>query len=426
MNEEEGPELNEAFTPLYLSDKRYFLITGGRGSAKSFHNGMFITHLSYEKGHRILFTRYTMVAANLSIVPEFIEKIDILGTGAQFKINQRDIVNLRTGSDIMFRGIKASSGTQTANLKSIQGITTFILDEAEELIDEDIFEKIDLSVRQKGVKNRVIIVLNPTTQEHWIWQRWFHKSFKYIKIDGEKIPISTHPEVEHIHVTYLDNLNNLSDSFITRIEKIKKEKPETYRHVILGGWLEKAEGVIFEDWEEGEFDESLPFVWGQDFGYSVDPDTLVKVAIDRKRERLYIKEYMYQNGQSSGDLIEKMKSIIWDNELDEHGDETGELIESDELIIADGAEDRLIDDIRDEGFNIYAAAKGPGSVRAGIKKMLNYKLIVDPDSENAKSELNNYAWHDKKSKTPIDNHNHIIDPVRYAMEYLTEGEADFF
>ena len=37
-------------------------------------------------------------------------------------------VNKMTKSRIMFRGIKTSSGNQTAKLKSIQGITTFVCD----------------------------------------------------------------------------------------------------------------------------------------------------------------------------------------------------------------------------------------------------------------------------------------------------------
>ena len=411
--------LNDKFQPLYTTKKRYILITGGRGSAKSFHVSMFLTHLSYEVGHRILFSRYTMTAAHLSIIPEFIEKIELLGADKHFLIKQRDIVNTRTMSDIMFRGIKASSGNQTANLKSIQGVTTFVVDEAEEMTDEDAFDKIDLSVRSKAAQNRVIMVLNPTTQEHWIWKRWFVGHTKYVKIDGEKVAICTHPEVEHIHVTYLDNIKNLSESFLKRIAWIKNNHKEKYRHIILGGWMKKAEGVIFENWEEGKFDESLPHIWGQDFGYSVDPDTLIKVAVDESRKRIYLKEYMYQNGQSTSRLIEHMKEIMWDK------DDEGEWVVSDDLIVSDCSEDRLIDDIRDAGFNVVPAYKPAGSVRAGIKKLLNYTIIVDPDSENAKTELDNYAWHDKKSETPIDKYNHIIDPLRYAVDHLSQGEADF-
>ena len=32
-------------------------------------------------------------------------------------------------------------------------------------------------------------------------------------------------------------------------------------------------------------------------------------------------------------------------------------------------------------------------------------------------ELNNYSWLEKKSKTPIDMYNHLIDAIRYAIGY---------
>ena len=78
-----------------------------------------------------------------------------------FHITNSEITNLQTGSKILFRGIKTSSGDQTANLKSLQGITTWIIDEAEEMVDEDIFDKIDFSVRQKDAKNRIVMIMKP-------------------------------------------------------------------------------------------------------------------------------------------------------------------------------------------------------------------------------------------------------------------------
>ena len=51
--------------------------------------------------------------------------------------------------------------------------------------------------------------------------------------------------------------------------------------------------------------------------------------------------------------------------------------------------------------------------------MRSYQLIVSPDSTNLIKELNNYAWVDKGTKTvPIDDHNHIIDGIRYALTHL--------
>ena len=143
-------KLNPKYKSLYSNDGRYNIITGGRNSGKSFGVTIFILHLTYEKGHKVLYTRYTMTSAEKSIIPEFLAKIELLGVQDHFEVTKKEITNKMTGSSIMFSGIQTSSGNQTANLKSISGITTWVLDEAEEMTDEDNFDTIDLSVRVKG------------------------------------------------------------------------------------------------------------------------------------------------------------------------------------------------------------------------------------------------------------------------------------
>ena len=162
------------YYPLYQDkDKFIILITGGRGSGKSFATSAFIERLTFEKKpndivHQILYTRYTMVSAHISIIPEMMEKIELDGTSKYFKSTRTDVVNKMTGSRIMFRGIKTSSGVQTAKLKSIHGITTFVCDEAEEWTNEQDFDKIMLSIRQKGIQNRIIIIMNISrTRTNW-------------------------------------------------------------------------------------------------------------------------------------------------------------------------------------------------------------------------------------------------------------------
>ena len=164
--------INSKYKPLG-NDSRYFVVTGGRGSGKSYSVNSLLVRLTYERGHVILFTRYTMASAHISIIPEFIEKLEKYDKVDDFHITKDEITNLQTGSKIIFKGIKTSSGDQTANLKSLQGVTTWVLDEAEELVHEDIFDKIDLSIRAKDKDNRVILILNPTTKEHFIYQRFF-------------------------------------------------------------------------------------------------------------------------------------------------------------------------------------------------------------------------------------------------------------
>jgi phage terminase large subunit len=400
---------NPKYRPLYLSDKRYFLITGGRGSGKSFEVSTWANLLTYEANHRILFTRYTMTAAGLSIIPEFVEKIELLEVPHHFEVNRDAIRNKETGSDIIFKGIKTSSGNQTANLKSLQGVSTWILDEAEELEDETTFDKIDLSIRKKGVNNRVILVMNPATKEHWIWQRFFEGYTEYIDIEGEQVPISKHPDICHIHTTYLDNKDNLSDSYLNSIERIKEISPAKYKHVVLGGWLERAEGCIYTNWRVGDFDDSLPYIYGMDFGFT-DPTALVKVAVDKKNYKVYVEEMLYKSGLSPSAIIKILDGYVNKNDL----------------IIADYAERLTMTEIWDAGFNIQDAQKGKDSVRVGISRLQDYEIIITPDSQNLIREMNNYAWHDKKSETPLDNgYDHLCDSLRYAFTDLVD-DNDFF
>ena len=385
-------KLNDKFLPLITSDCRYFIITGGRGSAKSFTTSTFLTGLTYEANHRILFTRYTLTAAHLSIIPEFKEKIELLNLDADFEVNQKEIVNKLTKDEILFRGIKTSSGNQTANLKSLQGVTTWVNDESEELVDEKAFDTIDLSIRQKGIQNRIILILNPTTKEHWIYKRFFQEAGVTEGFNGEK------DNVCYIHTTYEDNIEHLSESFINQVNRIKKNNPKKYKHQILGGWLDKADGVVFTDWEFGAFNPNdLQTSCGMDFGFSVDPDTLTEVAIDKQRKLIYLKEHIYQNGLKVNDLANLIKAKV-----------------GKKLIISE-VDPRLTTDLKARGCNILPHKKG--KIETGITIMQDYKLIVEPNSQNIAKELNNHVYADKGSKLYVDSFNHAIDGSRYNIEY---------
>lgn len=382
--------LNNKYKPLFENDTRYFIITGGRGSSKSFGVGTFVNLLSFEAGHRILFTRQTMTSAHLSIIPEFQQKIDLMELNPYFDINKGEIKNNQSKSEIIFKGIKTSSGDQTANLKSLQGVTTWILDEAEELIDEVTFDKINLSIRQKGKQNRIILILNPATKEHWIYKRFFEEKGVNAGFNGVK------DDVTYIHTTYLDNIENLDQSFINEVKRIEITNPEKYKHQVLGGWLNKAEGVIYTNWRIGKFEEHSKIIFGQDYGFSIDPTTLDQISIDKAKKRIYVKECLHKTGLNTSQIYIENDRYAGKN-----------------LIIADSAEPRLISELKSRGNNIKGIDKP--KIIDRIALMQDYEIIVDTDSTNIIKELNNYVWHDKKSETPIDDYNHHLDPIGYVL-----------
>jgi len=392
-----GLKLNKKYLVLDESFARYFIVTGGRGSGKSFAVNSVLLLLTYQAGHTILFTRYTLRAASISIIPEFIEKLELLGVIDQFKITKDEIINTGNGSKIIFRGIKTSSGDQTANLKSLTGITTWVMDEAEELNDEDIFDKIDLSVRNKIQENRVILILNPTTKEHFIYKRWFEDRGVSA---GSNI---TKEDTTYIHTTYLDNIDNLSESYIKQIETMKVRRPNRYKHTIEGSWLDKAEGVIFTDWSIGEFKQVGKVVFGQDYGFSNDPSTLVKTSIDKENKVIYIQLCFYQTKLTTSEIAVLNKKFAADN-----------------LIVGDSAEPRLITELSRD-CNVVPAIKGQGSITFGISLLQDYDLVITEDSTDLIKEFNNYCWLEKKSQTPVDNFNHAIDALRYAVSYQLQN-----
>lgn len=406
---------HEIYYPLY-TDKEHFiiLVTGGRGSGKSFGIGGFLERLSFElkrKGlskaesdkivHKILYTRYTMTSASISIIPEFLEKIELDGTTRYFHTTKTDIINKMTGSRIMFRGIKTSSGNQTAKLKSIHGITTFVCDEAEEWTSDREFETIAFSIRQVGIQNRIIIIMNPTDSNHFIYQKYIKDTHRIEYFDGVPVQISTHPQVLHIHTTYLDNKENLSEEFIRSAQEMKERDPERYGHIFMGRWADVAEGAVFKKWGiVSEFPKNCKHVArGLDFGYTNDVSACVKCGVIGND--LYIDEQIFETGLLSKDLIKKLS-------------------EDDSFVYADSADPRLIDEIALGGVIIYPVAKPAGSIIAGIEKMKSFdNIFVTKRSLNVQEELRNYVWAKDKDgnyiNTPEDANNHSIDATRYYV-----------
>lgn len=396
------------YYPLYTDkDTFVFLITGGRGSGKSYNASTFIERLTYKKGHTVLYCRYTMVSANMSVIPEFAEKIEDDHHSKDFKVRKTDVINKRTKSKVLFRGIHTSSGNQTAKLKSINGLTGFVVDEAEEWVSESDFEKIMLSIRQKGIRNFVIIIMNPCDDNHWVYKRFIEKTHKIVYYDGVPVQISTAPNVCHIHTTYLDNKENLSEQFLKEAENCKKKNPEKYAHTFIGRWNDTAEGAVYKKYGiVNEFPQWCKKVAiGEDFGYTQDPSASIRCGVIDNR--LYVDELDYRTGETSADIIKVLRPYGL-------------------RVIADSADPRLIDEIHLGGVNIYAVEKGPGSIIAGIDKIKTMELFVTERSYHLLEELRKYVWAKDKDghfiNEPEDHDNHCMDALRYYVLGMLLGK----
>jgi phage terminase large subunit len=231
-------------------------------------------------------------------------------------------------------------------------------------------------------QDRIVIDFNPSDEYHWIYDK-----------------VLPRDDCDFFKTTYLDN-PFVEESIRKEIELLK-DTDEQYWQIYGLGERAASRSTVFRYAEVSHIPEDAELVaYGMDFGFSNDPSTLVSVYT--KDINLYVKEHLYRTAMTTTDIHKFLLSEKLENKP----------------IYADSAEPRLIEELRRMGHNIFPSLKGKDSVNAGIDLLKRYKINILSTSSNAISEFRNYKWREDKTgallNTPVDDHNHIIDPCRYA------------
>lgn len=213
------------------------IMTGGRASGKSFTVALFSLIALVQHKWNVLYTRYTNMSIVDSVKPEVSDKIEMLNYENVCTDTQRQI---ESGSNrIAFKGIKTGSKIQTANLKSLSGFNCFVVDEAEEVPDFETFKKVFYSIRDTEKRNLTILILNPTTKQHWIYREFFEK---------RNVPAGSnivHDNVMYIHTSYLDvDPRHIAKNIVRDYDRLREENKQKYDNIVLGGWVESIEGLL--------------------------------------------------------------------------------------------------------------------------------------------------------------------------------------
>lgn len=380
---------------------RYRVIKGSRGSKKSTTVSQWIIYnmMKYPLANTLVVRRVFNTHKD-STWTQLKWAANNLGVSQYWNFSKSPLeaTFIPTGQKILFRGLDDPMSITSITVE--KGFLCWCwFEEAFQINNEDDFNKVDMSIRGElpaGYFKQITLTFNPWSEKHWIKKRFFDNP------DENTLALTT---------TYKCN-EWLGEDDIKLFESIKKNNPRRYKVEGLGEWG-IAEGLVFENFEELEFDKEeiskrpgVNAYFGLDFGYTNDPTAFIALFVDSPNNAIYIFDEIYKKALTNKDIY---------NEIQYKG-------YSKEKIVADSAEPKSISELRRLGLRrCRPAKKGKDSIIYGIQKIQNYKIYVHPCCENTIVELNNYVWDNKNGQIinkPIDDYNHLMDAMRYACENI--------
>ena len=404
-------KIGKGYKQFWNSKHRYLVCKGSRGSKKSTTAAQKIIYniMKYPLSNALVirktfnthrdstFAQLRWAARNLGVEHLF-----------SFPKGKVEITYKPTGQKILFRGLDDPMSITSITVD--KGFINFVwFEEAYQIDKEDDFNKIDMSIRGQIPNNyykQLIVTFNPWSDTHWLKKKFFDK-------EADNILAMT--------TNYLCN-EWLGPDDIEVFDYMKNNNPRRYEIEGLGNWG-ISEGLIYENWEEYDFNEEelkktnkkLITCYGLDFGFKADPTAIGKMLVDVDKKIIYICDEIYKHGLLNSEIANLIKYKGWDKEI----------------IYCDNAEQKSIAELNKNGIpNARPCKKGPGSVLAGIDLIQQFKIYAHPKCKNAKTELSLYCWgKDKDGKLtnkPVDNNNHYMDQMRYAIQRIEHINVNLY
>ncbi len=372
------------FEPL-LAPARYKGAHGGRGSGKSHFFGELWLEENISQKLDCVCLRETLKSLEFSVKKLLESKIEKFNAGAYFEIQDRRIFSKRGGVTI-FEGMQNHT---SESIKSLEGFDRAWFEEAQNASDKS------------------LTMLRPTIRKpgSQLWFGW-NPDLATDPIDvllrGETLPTGA----VVVQANYMDN-PWLPEELREEMEFDKRRDPEKYAHVWLGEYRRNSEARVFRNWSIEEFERPAGTVYrlGADWGFSVDPSTLVRCSIEGNR--LYVDYEAWQVGCEIVNLPDLFMSVP----------------ESEKWpIVADSARPETISHMQRNGFpKIRSAIKGAKSLEEGVEFLKSFDMVIHPRCQHLIDELTLYSYKTDPLTGEVmpmlaDKDNHLIDALRYACE----------
>ncbi len=380
----------EVFEPL-LVDARYKAAHGGRGSGKSHFFAELLIERCVMQPTNAVCVREIQKSLNQSVKKLLELKIESMGVGALFDV-QEAVIKAKNGGQIIFQGMQNHTAD---SIKSLEGYDVAWVEESQSL------------------SQRSLDLLRPTIRKpnSELWFTW-NPSQSTDPIDALLRGDNPPPDAIVVQANYMDN-PWLPDVLRAEMEYDRKRDPDKYAHVWLGEYVRNSEARVFRNWTVQEFERPIGTIFrqGLDFGFAVDPTAFVRCSLDGNA--LYIDYEAVMVGCEIVNTPDLLRQIPDANKW---------------FITADSARPETISHLKNHGYpKITYAKKGAGSIEDGIEFLKSFDIIVHPRCVETIKELTLYSYKvDPLTEQVIpileDKNNHVIDALRYACEGVRQAK----
>ena len=370
-----------------LEPARYKGAYGGRGSGKShmFAELMIEAHI-IDDNSRSVCVREVQKSLGQSVKRLLELKIQELNAGAYFEVQEAQIKAKNGQGLIIFQGMQNHTAD---SIKSLEGYDRAWVEEAQ-------------SLSQRSLDLLRPTIRKPSSELWFTWNPSQNTDPVDVLLRG-----ATPPKDAIILPVNYDNNPWFPDVLKDEMEYDKRRDPDKYMHVWRGEYVRNSETRVFKNWKIEEFEAPKDAIHrlGADWGFAVDPTTLVRCHIIGRT--LYVDYEAYMVGceiTNTPDLFMTVpEAEKWP-------------------IIADSARPETISHMRRNGFpKIMTAVKGAKSVEEGVEWLKSFDIIVHPRCTHTIDELTLYSYKTDSLTGKIlpileDKQNHVIDALRYACE----------
>lgn len=395
--------IGKGYNKFWNSQKRYVVCKGSRGSKKSKTTALWhiVKLMQYPLANALVVRKVERTLRD-SCFSDLKWAIHKLGVDAYWKAttSPMELTYTPTGQKIIFRGL--DDPLKITSISVPVGFINFVwIEEAYEINKESDFDMLDESVRgelPEGYFKRITVTFNPWNERHWLKARFFDN-----------------PSEDTLSMTTTYQCNEwLDESDLKLFEEMKKRNPRRYQVAGLGNWG-VTEGIVYENWKEEVFTLSevkdCVTVAGLDFGYTNDPTALFVGFLNTSEKKLYVWDELYKKGLSNKRIYEEISDMGY----------------SKERITADSAEPKSIDELKGYGLRVSPAKKGKDSILNGIQWIQDLEIIIHPRCVNFLTEIGSYTWKEdkfgRKLNEPVDDANHLMDAMRYALEKYIKNKG---